>query len=77
MTDDEFLARMKKIRETLDKITDTLRKIQADLIYARMVGNKEEQEQFVEKLYDPFYEPTPVDEIVIQYLLEDEKRRNG
>jgi hypothetical protein len=61
------------IRKSIRHLTHTLRTMHAEFILDDLKGHPEKQQEFIDKLYNPFYAPTPVEEIVIQKLLEKEK----
>jgi hypothetical protein len=77
---EKFRKRMADLHDKLDKIsseiaetTKRLRLVVADMILREIERYPEHRRAFIEKLHDPFYEPTPVDEIVIRKLLEKER----
>lgn len=70
---DDLRQRLRSLTESVRRLTQRLREMNADMILDTLEGHPEKQQEFIEKLYNPFYTPTPVEEIVIQRLLKKEK----
>lgn len=64
--------KLTKLSQDLEESTQRLREVVAKITLSELRRYPERRQAFIEKLYDPFYEPTPVDEIVIRKLLEED-----
>ena len=72
-----IIKSLREIRARFEEITRRLRIIIAENTLRNIRRDNDLRKEYIGKLYDPFYEPTPVDEIVIQQLLEEEDDKNG
>ena len=61
-----------RLAKSVKELTERLRNIHADMLFDDLEGHPERQKEFIDKLYNPFYTPTAVEELVIQKLLEKE-----
>ena len=68
----ELRARLDKIGERIKAISKFVQETRADIILDSIGEDAELRQKFINKLYDPFYEPTPVEAIVIKKLLGEQ-----
>lgn len=83
MTNKEFKQKSKEIQDRLQglltEISDiikSLKELRANFILNEMNNDPILETQFLNKLYDPFYEPNDIEEIVIQKILEKQQKEN-
>jgi uncharacterized protein YjgD (DUF1641 family) len=69
---EELRARLKAIGERIKAVSKIVKETHADMILDSIGTNEELRQKFIDKLYDPFYEPTPVEAIVIKKLLGEQ-----